>query len=268
MEENTLTISDLMILVVEPSSVQAKIIMGHFHDAQVDNIQIAHSGNEAQKIMRINPPDLVVSALYLPDMTGTELVQSMRSDPALDRVPFMLISSETSFEQLDPVRQAGVVAILPKPFAFNDLKRALYNTLDFINPSASDTEQLDFNDFHVLIVDDSSMARKHIRRVLEKMGITSFSEAINGKEAIPVIENNFFDLIVTDYNMPEMDGEQLIQYVREKSSQSSIPILMVTSEHDNNRLAAVQQSGVSGICDKPFEPDTVKSYLHNILADL
>ena len=268
MEETILTISDLTILVVEPSTVQAKIIRIHFRDAQVNSIQIAHTGTQAKEMMQTTIPDLVVSAMYLPDMTGTDLVQSMRNDDTLAQVPFMLISSETSFEQLDPVRQAGVVAILPKPFAFNDLKRALYNTLDFINPSASEMDNLDFNEFHVLVVDDSAMARKHIRRVLEKMGIASFSEAVNGKEAIPIIENNFFDLIVTDYNMPEMDGEELTRYVREKSSQSSIPILMVTSENDDNRLAAVQQSGVSGICDKPFEPDTVKTYLQNIMADL
>ncbi|MCW8932950.1 MAG: response regulator [Gammaproteobacteria bacterium] len=268
MLDNTLNISDLHILIVEPSSVQSKIIRSHFQDAHVNSVDIVHNGAQAIESMSDSPPDLIVSALYLPDMTGTELVQTMRNDNALENVPFMLISSETSFEQLDPIRQAGVVAILPKPFEVNDLKRALFNTLDFINPSASEVDSMDFDDFHVLVVDDSLMARKHIRRVLEKMGITSFSEAINGQDAVAIIENNFFDLIVTDYNMPEMDGAELTRYVREKSSQSSIPILMVTSENDNNRLAAVQQSGVSGICDKPFEPDTVKAYLKNIMAGI
>ncbi len=265
---NTLTISDLNILIVEPSTVQAKIIRSHFQDAQVSHVYIVHNGTQALEFLSQTPPDLIVSALYLSDMTGTELVQSMRNNDELEKTPFMLISSETSFDQLEPIRQAGVVAILPKPFAFKDLKRALFNTLDFINPSANKAENMDFDTFRVLVVDDSLMARKHIRRVLENMGIQSFEEAINGKEAIPVIENNYFDLIVTDYNMPEMDGRELIQYIREKSSQSTIPILMVTSENDNNRLAAVQQSGVSGICDKPFEPDTVKAYLKNIMAEL
>ncbi|MCU7833988.1 MAG: response regulator [gamma proteobacterium symbiont of Taylorina sp.] len=268
MLETTLTISDLVILVVEPSKVQARIIQNHFQDAQVGSIQVAHSGAQALEVLSHNPPDLVVSSLYLPDMTGTELVISMRNDEQLEKVPFMLISSETSFEQLDPIRQAGVVAILPKPFVLEDLKRALYNTLDFINPCVNDTDSLNFNELHVLVVDDSAMARKHIKRVLSNMGINSFVEAVNGKEAIPLIENNFFDLIVTDYNMPEMDGEELTRYIRGKSTQSTIPILMVTSENDDNRLAAVQQSGVSGICDKPFEPDTVKAYLKNIMAEL
>jgi len=254
-------------LVIEPSKVQAKIIQNHFQDALVDHIQIAHSGAQALEILSNNLPDLVVSSLYLPDMTGTELVISMRNDERLEKLPFMLISSETSFEQLDPIRQAGVVAILPKPFILDDLKRALYNTLDFINPDVSEVDDLDFNALQVLVVDDSALARKHIKRVLSNMGIHTFTEAINGKEAISIIEENFFDLIVTDYNMPEMDGEELTRYIREKSTQSTIPILMVTSENDENRLAAVQQSGVSGICDKPFEPDTVKAYLKNIMAE-
>jgi len=267
-QDTALSISDLFILIVEPSKVQSRIIKQFFQDAQVDNILIVHSGAEAQEILSKNPPDIVVSSFYLPDMTGTDLVLSMHKDEQLENIPFMLISSETSFEQMEPIRQAGVVAILPKPFALNDLKRALYNTLDFINPSVSNNEELDFNELHVLIVDDSDMARKHIRRVLSMMGINSFTEVADGIEAIPVIESDYFDLIVTDYNMPEMDGEELVRYIREESSQSTIPILMVTSEHDDNRLAAVQQAGVSGICDKPFEPDTVKAYLQNIMAEL
>ncbi len=92
MEENTLTISDLNILIVEPSSVQAKIIRSHFHDAQVNCVEIAHNGTQAMQSMSDNLPDLIVSALYLPDMTGTELVQTMRNDDRLEKVPFMLIS--------------------------------------------------------------------------------------------------------------------------------------------------------------------------------
>ena len=66
--------------------------------------------------------------------------------------------------------------------------------------------------------------------------------------------------------MPEMDGEALTRYIRENSTQRSIPVLMVTSEESESRLSAVQQAGVSGICDKPFEPETVKRIIHGMLA--
>ncbi len=75
------------------------------------------------------------------------------------------------------------------------------------------------------------------------------------------------DLVVTDYNMPEMDGRGLVDYIRTKSWQNSVPILMVTSESDEGRLAAIEEAGVSGICDKPFEPDIVKALLTKILRN-
>ena len=265
MQEEIINISDLYILLVESSSTQAKIISRQLQVLNVASVNIANNGQQALEIMQSDIPDLVISSFYLSDQTGTELVTKIRSDKQLSDVPFMLISSETSFQMLDPIRQAGVVAILPKPFTAEDLKTALNTSLDFINVDTETSSEIIMMDLRVLLVDDSKLARKHIRRVLSNLGMEDIDEAINGKDAVYKIEANYYDLIVTDYNMPEMDGQELTSYIREKSSQSSVPVLMVTSENDDNRLAAVQQSGVSGICDKPFEPEMVKQYLRKIL---
>lgn len=266
MQAEMLNISDLYILLVESSTTQAKIITQQLKGLHVSTVENAQTGAQAMEMMQENVPDLVISSFYLSDMTGTDLVTQMRSSSDLADVHFMLISSETSFKMLDPIRQAGVVAILPKPFSPQDLKTALNTTLDFINVNDEVAEEVDLAELQVLLVDDSKLARKHIRRVLTNLGIEQMDEAINGKDAVGKIESNYYDLVVTDYNMPEMDGQELTRYIREQSSQSSIPIIMVTSENDDNRLAAVQQAGVSGICDKPFEPETVKAYLKKILT--
>jgi two-component system chemotaxis response regulator CheY len=117
-----------------------------------------------------------------------------------------------------------------------------------------------------LVVDDSPLARKHICRVLGNLGIHDITTAENGRQAVSIIESTFFDLVVTDYNMPEMDGETLTRFIRENSTQRSIPILMVTSEGDQSRLSAVQQAGVSGICDKPFDTLCVKQMIRQLLV--
>lgn len=212
-------------------------------------------------------PDLVISAMYLPDMTGIDLVHALRNDPKLETVPFMLVSSETSFSMLDPIRQAGVIAILPKPFKPGDIQKALYATVEHISPDKDALADIDLDDLTTLIVDDSPLARKHITRVLNSLDITNISEAENGKHAVEMIEENFYDLIVTDYNMPEMDGEALIRHIRERSSQRSVPILMVISEGDQSRISAVQQAGVSGICDKPFETMTIKTMIRQMMTE-
>lgn len=264
--ETSLSIQDLAITFVEPSSTQARIIERRLQELQVGKILHFSNGADALESMREFPPDLVISAMYMADMTGTELVQAMRSESSLEAAPFMLISSETSFAALDPIRQAGVIAILPKPFAGEDLQRALYATLEYVNPDENALAEVNLDDLQVLVVDDSNLARKHIRRVLGNLGIENITEASDGTEAVEIIEKQFFDLVVTDYNMPEMDGEMLTRYIRERSSQASIPVLMVTSEENESRLSAVQQAGVSGICDKPFDTATVKQMVRNILA--
>ena len=88
----------------------------------------------------------------------------------------------------------------------------------------------------------------------------------DGVAAVELLNSQHFDLIVTDYNMPHMDGKELVEYIRHKSTQSSVPIMLVTSEHNESRLAAIQNAGVSAVCDKPFEPSGIKSMLEGILS--
>jgi two-component system chemotaxis response regulator CheY len=103
----------------------------------------------------------------------------------------------------------------------------------------------------------------YVCRVLENMGILpdNIDSAENGEQALHKVNDNYYDFIVSDYNMPVMDGMELLDRIRKESAQSSIPVLMVTSETDANRLAAVQQAGVSAICDKPFDPSSVRQLI-------
>jgi len=146
----------------------------------------------------------------------------------------------------------------------------LRNTIEFIDPEEISFEHYDIESVKVLLVDDSAMARKHIIRVLNNMGITQITEAKDGKEASDVFSwaEEEFDLVITDLNMPNMNGEELIHYIRTEMDNTFIPILMVTSEDNETRLNNVQQEGVSGILDKPFEPKTVKEMLFRVLDDV
>ncbi len=262
-----LKFGEMTVMLVEPSGMQRKLIDNYLNNLGITAITQVETGGDALSQMQAYPPDLVISALYLPDMSGTDLVHAMRLDDALEDTAFMLISSETRFRYLEPIRQAGAIAILPKPFTEAELKIALNTTLDHLDPEALQLEHYDPENIEVLIVDDSPLARKHIRRVLTAMGLERFTEASDGIEAMELIADNFYDLIVTDYNMPRMDGKELVEHIRSGSSQASVPILMVTSEQNENRLAAVQQAGVSAVCDKPFEANYVRRLVEQALSE-
>jgi len=262
------SLAELYVLMVEPSKSQAKFIHRELKSAGIAHFDVSIDGKSAIDVMSQFKPDLVISAMHLPDMTATDLVHLMRADENLKDVAFMLISSETGFDYIDPIKQAGVTGILPKPFKSEQLKRGLYNTLDILNPDALDLGEFNAEDLKVLIVDDSTMARNHIKRVLKGLGIENITEADDGANAVPLLNDHFFDFVVTDYNMPKMDGKALLEHIRSSSNQRSIPVLMVTSEGNMGNLAAVEQAGVSGICDKPFESDTVRALIQTMMADV
>ncbi|HEX8964508.1 MAG TPA: response regulator [Rhodocyclaceae bacterium] len=264
---DTSALSSLVVFLVEPSATQAKIIAGEFKGVGIEHLRTFGSGKEVLAAMRESRPDVVVSALYLPDMSGTELVEAMRHGRGTEEVAFILISSETRPQALEPVRQAGVCGIVPKPFSREQLLTALSTTLDFLRQDSDLVREIDGENLRVLLVDDSASARRFMRHVLTNVGIEKFIEAADGREAVAILAETQVDLVVTDYNMPEMDGRELVEYIRKQSWQNSVPVLMVTSESNESRLAAVQESGVSGICDKPFQPDVIKRLLWSMLGD-
>lgn len=258
-------ISQLLVLIVEPSGTQQRILAGWLEDLGIRQISAASSAEQALQQMQTQRPDLVISAMHLPGITGTELVQQMRAMPELAEIPFMLVSSETHYRYLEPLRQAGVIAILPKPFTAEQLQKSLFSTLDFLDPPQLQLGTYSPDEVRVLLVDDMYTARRFMRHVLEGMGIERITEAENGLQARQLIDREYFDLIITDLNMPKMDGDELIAYVRNESSQGSVPILMVTSSSDQSRLAAMEQSGVSAVFDKPFAVETLQRIIEQAL---
>ncbi|MGL4995666.1 MAG: response regulator [Deefgea sp.] len=261
--------SDLRTLLIEPSAVQSKVMTCRLAELGITDVRRVETAQAAMELLiplDAKSPNLVLSALYLPDMSGVDLLTHLRNDASTQDLAFILISSETRPQVLEPVRQLGACAILPKPFSTEHLNNALMMTLDYLSVDRSlEHHEIDLEFVRVLLVDDSRAARNYMRKVLENMGIRNITEAENGHAGKLLLEENTYDLLITDYNMPEMDGRALVEYVRTQSWQSHIPILMVSSETDHGRLAAVEQAGVSGICDKPFEPAMVKSLLERVL---
>jgi len=265
----TTSLADLQVVLVEPSPTQANLVTRMLKNLGVVSVRACGTAVEALQTLSSlerGSNGVVVSSLYLPDMSGVDLVQGMRGDSNLEIQPFILISSETRPQVLDPVRQSGACSILTKPFTEQQLSRALYAAADYLNPP-EDFDASEVAHLRVLLVDDSATTRRHLRRLLGQLGIERIYEANNGREAVAFLQDSTVDLVITDYNMPEMDGFQLTEYIRTQSWQNSVPILMVTSEYNQDRLAAVQRAGVSAICDKPFEGTSLRQLICQAVSD-
>lgn len=260
-----LSATDLHILLVEPSDVQRKIIKKRLAEENVNQVIEAATLQQALELIKQQKPDAIACALHFADGTGEQLLQQLKANIDTADIPFMLVSSESRKAHLEAFKQSGVVAILPKPFDAMQLGKALNAAIDLLSPAELELTLFDVHDVRVLIVDDSRLARNHIRRVLANLGMQHITEAEDGKEAIAILQQQMFDLVVTDYNMPEVNGQELTQFIREHSTLSHIPVLMVTSEANDTHLANIAQSGVNALCDKPFEPQSVKQLLYKLL---
>ncbi|MBX3451438.1 MAG: response regulator [Planctomycetaceae bacterium] len=111
----------------------------------------------------------------------------------------------------------------------------------------------------VLLVDDSGTMRTIQRRCLAKLGIEDVAEAEDGQQALQLFEAAAFDLVMTDWNMPHMDGLTLLQEIRKRNKQ--IPVIMITTEAERARVVTAIQHGVSDYLVKPFTPDGLKEKL-------
>lgn len=252
------------VILVEPSRVQSGIIRKYLQGQGVQNVVAVASGQEALNVLMKERLDAIVSALHLPDMTGVELGQRIHSQSKGNGPGFVLISSEAESSQAGTLSKCGKAVLLHKPFTPEKLAEALkVVTAPAIAAFAVSKSKL--GQLRVLIVDDSAPARLHIRGVLEALGLVRFIEAADGARAVAAAAKDTFDLIVTDYNMPYLDGRGLITFLKENPATASVPIIMVTTETDPGKLQAVRQLGVT-ICDKSFQRDVIQKILEQIVG--
>ena len=114
----------------------------------------------------------------------------------------------------------------------------------------------------VLVADDSGVMRKIIIRSLNSCGITDIVEANDGVEAIAKFKEGGIDLVMTDWNMPNKNGLEVVQEIR--ASGSDVPIIMITTEAENNRVREAIQAGVSNYIVKPFTAETMQEKINKI----
>ena len=118
-----------------------------------------------------------------------------------------------------------------------------------------------------LVVDDSITVRRIITNTLKTIGFHEVLEATNGKEALAKIEQSPVDFIITDWNMPEMNGLEFTKSVRADAKVSSLPILMITTRGTEADVIEALEAKVSSYIVKPFTPQELKEKINGILSE-
>lgn len=119
-----------------------------------------------------------------------------------------------------------------------------------------------------LVVDDFSTMRRIVRNLLKELGYNNVEEAEDGAVAMNMLKNGDFDFVVSDWNMPNMDGLTMLQNIRADAKLATTPVLMVTAEAKKENIIAAAQAGASGYVVKPFTAATLDEKLSKIFEKM
>ena len=119
-----------------------------------------------------------------------------------------------------------------------------------------------------LVVDDFSTMRRIVRNLLKELGFTNVQEAEDGVEALAKLRADIFDFVVSDWNMPNMTGIELLQNIRADAKLKHLPVLMVTAEAKKENIIMAAQAGASGYVVKPFTAATLDEKLKKIFQSM
>jgi two-component system, chemotaxis family, chemotaxis protein CheY len=123
--------------------------------------------------------------------------------------------------------------------------------------------------YNILIVDDSFPMRAVIKKVIKASGFAlgELFEAGNGNEALHVLDEQWLDLVLTDYNMPDMNGLELLKTMKNSDTLADIPVIIVTTEGSEQREKEFLHRGAAAYIKKPFTPEQIKTHLNRILGE-
>ncbi|HLR81681.1 MAG TPA: chemotaxis response regulator CheY [Paenalcaligenes sp.] len=120
----------------------------------------------------------------------------------------------------------------------------------------------------ILVVDDFPTMRRIIRNLLKDLGYENVDEAEDGAIALEKLRNGQFDFVVSDWNMPNMDGLELLKTIRNDETLAEMPVLMVTAEAKRDNIIAAAQAGANGYVVKPFTAATLEEKLDAIFEKM
>jgi len=123
--------------------------------------------------------------------------------------------------------------------------------------------------YNILVVDDSLPMRAVIKKTVKASGfnVGRFFDAPNGREAVDILKNEWLDLVLTDYNMPDMNGLELMVEMKKDDILKTVPVVMITTEGSRQRVEEFMEKGAADYIKKPFTPEEIKQKLNLIMGE-
>ncbi len=217
----------------------------------------AFDGAEGLRVALKQSPDLIITDVEMPKMDGYELCRALKDNASTAHVPVLISSTLGESSDLERGFDAGADDYLVKPVIAVELLTRTGQLLAESMPASRE---------HILVVDDSPAQRHYVADCLARQGFR-ISTAENGKIALDIAISEKPALIVSDYEMPEMTGFELVHALRATPATRNTPVIMLTARDSKRDMAQMRAAGASAYLVKPFAQDKCIATVERTLAE-
>lgn len=247
------------VLLVDDSSTARQIIKRELIQIGFEdqNVRDAADGEQALKFLAKTEFHLIVSDWYMPKMDGIELLKQVKADKRFKNIPFLMLTTEAEKKKISQAYESSADQYIGKPFK-SDPFRQIVNKLLLGSHS--------YDDKKVLVIDDSAVLRMILAKNLVEVGFqkSNIIESKDGEDGLDKLSVDKFDLVITDWYMPKIDGLEFVKMIKEKNHLKNIPLLMVTSEMDSKKELEAFRAGISAYIIKPFTANDLQSKIKEV----
>jgi CheY-like chemotaxis protein len=269
-------LSGLPVLVVDDNATNRRILEAMLTNWGLKPV-VVEGGQTALTAMHQardadQPFALVLLDCHMPQMDGFMLAEEIKQRPGLAGTPIIMLTSAGQSGDCERRLQAGIAVCLTKPVKQSELLRTIVTTLGQPSPAATQPARaaqqppIEQNrSLRILLAEDNIINQRLFVRLLEKQGHTT-TVANNGREALAALEQEDFDIVLMDVQMPEMDGFETTARIRQQEQQTGahIPIIAMTAHAMEGDRERCMESGMDDYVSKPIQRDKLFKLLMNL----
>lgn len=237
------------ILVIDDDVMNLKMAT---HILENDyNVICAQSGDEGMTVLREKKIELVLLDLYMPEVSGMEVLREIRQDASIADVKVIILTASGMRADVVEATRLGALDFIKKPFFPTELLERV--------KKAFEIEKKD----RILVVDDDMMNLMLVKKLLGiRYDVVSVS---SGAEAIAFLQDQTPDMILLDLHMPEMNGLEVLEKIRSMENLVDIPVIFLTADNERETEAEIFKAGAIDFIQKPFIPEVVIQRISRIL---
>jgi two-component system, sensor histidine kinase and response regulator len=272
----------LNVLLVDDNET-CRMVMRNMVESFGFQVELASSGEEALTKIKDHYNEgkffgMVLLDWKIPDMDGITIAKKINQDPHYTGVPIIMITAFGREEEMNQAEQAGIADFLVKPvkqsMLFDTIMSVLsdktFQTSGIFSSRQNIARELPLIEplgpFHVLLVEDIYVNQLVVKEMLRPSGV-NLEMANNGKEALHILENASFDLVLMDIQMPEMDGIEATRRIRKDNRLKEIPIIAMTAHAMKSDRDICLQAGMDDYITKPVDKHQLYTILKKWLPD-